>query len=217
MDKLLKIQLSQGQVGGHLRNPPRKLLTLSPRRSDRRGAIALEFALAAIPFLLTVFFTFALSLHLFKQETLDSALNIAVRQVQTGNAQNLANGNVFVNNYLCPALSGGMISCSNLYVKVQSLTFSSGQDYYNVTTGGLPVSNGTLDLTGYGSSNFCNSAPSQTILVTAIYIGPSILGNLLPGIFSVTYNGAQVDALMSQVAAVTENFPPTSGSGAPSC
>jgi len=200
----------------------RRLLALPrrprTRRSDTRGVVAVEFAFAAGPFLVTTFFTIALSLHLFEQEALDAALHLAVRQVQTGNAQNLTNGSAFVTNYVCPNVSA-VLNCSNISVNIQQLNFSSGQDYYNYTGTGLPVTGGTLNLSNYASSTFCNSAPNQFILVSAVYTSASILGSLLPHVFSVTYNGKQVDALLSQVAAVTENYPVQAGSGspAPSC
>lgn len=195
-------------------------MSLWRRSSDRRGVATLEFAFAAGPFLVATFFTIALSLHLFKQEALDTALHIAVRQIQTGNAQNVTNGSAFITNYLCPNLIG-VLACGSVSVNIQKITFSSGQDYYNFTTGGLPLSSGSLNMTSYASSKFCNSSPSQFILVTAIYTTPSILGSLLPNVFSVSYNGGQVDALMSQVGTVTENYsvqPPSGNSPpAPSC
>ncbi|MGD0429716.1 MAG: TadE/TadG family type IV pilus assembly protein [Acetobacteraceae bacterium] len=195
-------------------------MSLWRRSSDRRGVATLEFAFAAGPFLVATFFTIALSLHLFKQEALDTALHVAVRQIQTGNAQNVTNGSTFVTNYLCPNLIG-VIACGSVSVNIQKLTFSAGQDYYNFTTGGLPMSGGSLDMSSYASSKFCNSSPSQFILVTAVYTSPNILGSLLPNVFSVSYNGGQVDALMSQVAAVTENYsvqPPSGNTTpAPSC
>ena len=196
------------------------LMSFGRPSSGRRGVATLEFAFAAGPFLVATFFTIALSLHLFKQEALDTGLHMAVRQLQTGNAQNLSNGNAFVTNYLCPAVSS-LLACGNISVNIQQLTFSSGQDYYNYTTGGLPISGGSLSLTSFASNKYCNSSPNQFILVTAIYTTPSILATLLPNVFSVSYNGGQVDAMMSQVAAITENYPvqppPGSGTPAPSC
>jgi Flp pilus assembly protein TadG len=167
--------------------------------------VAIEFALAAPPFFIVLFFIVALSLHLFEQELLDLGLHVAVRQVQTGNAQNVVNGTAFINSYLCPA-TGGMLSCPNLYVQVQKATFLTGQDYYNLTSGTGLTSGGNLDLANFSSALFCNSGPSQFILVTAIYTGPTILGSLLPGVLSVSYGGSPVDAIMARVGAVTEDY-----------
>jgi Flp pilus assembly protein TadG len=218
------VKVEGGKLTRPSRNPGlnigglRSRLRLFLRQSfNTRAAVSIEFVFAAVPFLITTFFTIALSLHMFAQEALDSGLHIAVRQLQTGNAQNLTNGRTFITKYLCPNLN--IIPCGNVSVSIQQLTFSSGQDYYNATSGGIPISGGTLNLTNYTSNKFCNSAPSQFILVTAIYTTPSILASLLPNVLSVSYNGGQVDVIMSQVAAVTENYTvqPPSGSPAPAC
>lgn len=149
-------------------------------------------------------FIFTLGLHFFYQELLDSALHTAVRQIQTGKAS-VPNGNTFVSSYLYPA-SGKMLACANLSINVQKITFTSPQDFYNYTTGTLPSSNGALSLTGFGSAGFFSAGANEFILVTAIYLAPSFIGAFLPNVFSVTYNGSQVDAIMSQVATYTENF-----------
>jgi Flp pilus assembly protein TadG len=191
--------------------------------ADARGATAVEFGLVVGPFLLILFFILAVSFDLFQQEALDSALHIAVRQLQTGNAQNVPNGQAFVQNYICPNTQG-LLNCNNIYVSVQTLanattglgttTTTSGAtsitDYYNFTTGTLPITGGQLNLTGsFASNNFCNSTASSYLLVTAIYYSPSIVPGLLKGDFSVQYNGQSVNAIMSQVAAISESYAPT--------
>ena len=90
--------------------------------------MALEFALVVLPFLIIVLFIFALGSHLFYQELLDTGLFNAVRQIQTGNAQNIANGNAFITGYLCPAM-GNLVNCGGLSVSVTKVAFSSGQDF----------------------------------------------------------------------------------------
>ena len=181
-------------------------------RSDRRGVAAVEFALVSVPFFLTALFVFEIARDLFHQEALDAGLHLAVRQVQTGNAQNVTNGAAFITSYLCPNVNG-LLNCSSLYVKVQNIAMSSNTslanttDYYNSTTGALPMTGGALDLSSFGSTKFCNSGPVEYILVTAIYTEPSILNNLLPNVLSVSSGGSYVHATMSQVATITENYP----------
>lgn len=46
------------------------------------------------------------------------------------------------------------------------------------------------------------------VLISAIYVGPSFVGGLLPNVLSVYYNGTLVDATLSTVGIITENFPP---------
>jgi hypothetical protein len=186
-------------------------------RGDRRGVAALEFALMAIPFFTMLLFLFAIGFNLFWQEALNNGLHAAVRQLQTGQAQNLADGNAFVNNYLCPD-SGGLLNCGGLYVRVQVVNFGAGQDYGNYVDTSLGTSGAPLDLSAFAPANYCNAGPSRFLLVTAVYVMPSIVGNLLPGFLSTTYNGAPVSAIMAEVAAYTENFNQTgTPSGAPGC
>jgi hypothetical protein len=177
----------------------------------QRGVAAVEFALVAAPFFLVLFFVIELALALFHQEALDSALHLAVRQVQTGNAQNVANGSAFIANYLCPA-AGRLLDCNSLFVKVEKVTFASGQDFFNATTGSAPQNGRVLDLSSFGSTSFCNASPSEFLLITAVYLSPSVIGALLPNVFSAQYNGGTVHATMSQVATYSEAYTPAAAS-----
>ncbi len=168
--------------------------------ADARAAAALEFAIVVMPFILALMFVFELSYDLFVQEALDSGLHQAARQIQTGSAQNVANGAAFITKYLCPAVAG-LLSCSGLYINVQKLSLTYPQDYWNVTTGKLPLSGGA-----FSSASFCNSGPSELLLVQAIYVSPTFVGGLLPNVMSWSYGGSIVHAALSQVAAVTENY-----------
>ncbi len=182
-------------------------------RRNRSGAVAVEFAIVAVPFFLWLLFIFELCFDLFTQVALDNALHDAVRQIQTGNAQFLANGQAFINGYLCPALNGRLI-CSNLYVNVSGPVFGTGQDYYNFTTGAVPTNGNTLDLSNYsGAASFCNAQPTQFMLVSAIYVGPTFLGGLLPGLMSLQYNGTTVHATLSTTGIVLEPYSPGTYTG----
>ncbi len=108
------------------------------------------------------------------------------------------------------------------------------KDLYDATDGKLPASNGVLLLglysngagygTGAGGPTFCEvsgEAGSKTspgycvaggsgagapvmIILSAVYISPSFVGNLLPGAMS--YNGSTVQAVFSSAALITEGF-----------
>ena len=192
------------------------------RRRDRRGVVALEFAILAIPFFMWLLFIMELSYDMYTQSALDDALHAAVRMIQTGNAQYVANGSAFVTSFLCPA-AGGRLECSRMYVLVRPANFGTNQDYYNLTTGTLPVSGNTLVLSNYasasssGSGSFCNASPQQFLLVSAIYVGPSFLGALLPGLLSVQYNGQRVHASLATTGIVTEPYTASAytGTGTP--
>ena len=191
---------------------------LHRRRLNRRGTAAVEFALVGLPFCIIVFLIFAISLHLYYQELLDTGLHLAIRQVQTGNAQNVVNGDAFVGSYLCPAM-GNLVACTDVHVRVEKVSFAKGQDYFNVTTGKLPLNGKALDLSSFGNGSFCNAGSSQFLLLTAVYVAPTLVGGLLPNVFSVSYGGSQVDAIMAQAATYTEDYvaQPGAGRGAPPC
>ena len=173
--------------------------------ADTCGVVAIEFAILALPCIFLILFVFEISFDLFQQEVMDSALHLAARQLQTGNAQNVKDGSAFITNYLCPGMAG-LLSCNGLNVKVQKINPASNQDYYNFTTGGLPVNSGVLDLSSYGNASFCNSGPSQFLVISAIYIAPTIVGSLLPGMLSVLYNGSTVHATLSTVGVFSEGY-----------
>lgn len=202
-------------------------------RRHRGGAVALEFAILAIPFFLWILFIFEMSYDLFTQEALDYTLNAAVRQIQTGNAVSQTSGSAFIQNDLCAAAKG-LLECNQMWVQVQALP--AGTDYSNpsVTTGAVP-GNGNLDLSDYtnlagantGGTNpnapipYCIAGASQAILVSAIYIGPSFISGLLPGVLSTSFGFNTVHATLSTAGFVTEPFqeipnnPPNPGSGTP--
>lgn len=175
--------------------------------SDVRSVVAVEFAILAIPLFMFMLFIFEISYDLFTQEALDAGLHAAVRQIQTGNAQNVRDGSQFIQNYLCPDLRG-LLECGNhVFIRVDKLTFAAGEDYYKYTNGVIPVNGNTLDTTGYLSANFCNSGATQPLLVSAIYIGPTFIGGLLPYLLSVNYGGSLVHATLSTAAIVSEAYP----------
>ena len=176
-------------------------------RTGRAGTAAVEFALIAVPFLAVLLMVFELSYDLFTQAVLDGALQRASRQVQTGNAQNLT-GSSFISGVMCPAL-GGLLSCASIHVSILRISPGAGQDYYDFTTGTPPMSNGQLDLAAYSGGSFCNSGPSQMLLVSAIYVGPSFIGGLLPTGFGVPYQGGTVHATLATVGIVSESYSPS--------
>ncbi len=114
-------------------------------------------------------------------------------------------------DYLCPDLDG-LLSCGNVYVKIQRLAPTSKQDDYDYTTGLPPMRAGAFDLSSYGSGSFCNSGPPQLLLVSAIYIGPTILGDLMPNGSTVNYNGQAVHVTLSTVGLVSESYSPAAAS-----
>ena len=182
--------------------------------------MALEFAIASTVFMSLLLFVFEISYDQYCQEALDSGLNNAARTIGTGNAQNLQSVGQFVSNVLCPNL-GGLLNCStNVFVKIQNISFSGSDDFYKATTGQAPGTAATLDLSSYGTGSFCNASPNQYYLLSAVYVGPSFVGMLLHGLFTQSFNGRLVHASASNVAFASEYYavmgaPATAGTTPP--
>jgi len=184
----------------------------------RRGAVALEFAILAIPFFTWLMFIFELSYDLFEQE----ALRTAVRQIQTGNADdltainNLGAGQIFVQQYLCPA-AHGLLECNNgqMSVSVQQIVPSATQPDFSFYPTAIPIKDGAVvpfnDSSAGGA--YCNAQPKTLVLVQALYLGPSFLGGLLPGILSARYGSSIVHPTLSTAGFVVEPYP--SGNSTP--
>lgn len=180
---------------------------------DSRAVVALEFAILSIPFFTFVLFLMELSYDLFTQEALDFGLHRATKLLARGNAQNVKDGPTFISQYLCPQL-GGLLECqTHLYINVQKFPATGAIDYYDITTGALPVSGHVLNLAAYQSnSSFCNVAPDQFVLISVIYLGPTFVGFLLPNVLSVLFNGQPVHATLSTTGLATERFSATPAS-----
>jgi len=199
----------------------------SRRARGRRAAVALEFAIVALPFFTWLLFLFELSYDLFTQEALDYALQGAVRQIQTGSATSITSGKAFITQALCPAAKG-LLECNNMWLRVTAVStitqIPGGAtvvgDYTPPTTSGaVPINASALDLsqytnlananTGSGAPNpYCIASPNQAILVSVVYVGPSFIGGLLPGVLSTSFAGNTVHPTLSTAGFVTEAFAP---------
>lgn len=177
--------------------------------AGRRGVAAMEFAIITIPFLAFVFFVIEVGYDLFTQEALDAGLNQAVKQLSRGNAQNVRDATSFVSSYLCPDLRGLLQCDTHIYIKIQKFPATGATDYFDITTGKVPISGNALDLSSYqATGSFCNVAPDQFVLISVLYVGPTFLGYLFPNIFSANLNGVQVHATQSTSGLATERFSP---------
>jgi Flp pilus assembly protein TadG len=99
-----------------VRRPGRSLLR------DEKGAVAIEFAILALPFFTIVFAILETSIVFLAGQVLDSAVQDATRKVRTGEAQtyNLAQFRTEVCNGLF-----NMFDCSKLKISVKTIsTFS---------------------------------------------------------------------------------------------
>jgi Flp pilus assembly protein TadG len=201
--------------------------------ASRRSNVTVEFAIVGPVFLFLLLFVFEIAYDNFLQEVLDSATAFSARQMQIGLSQNSTSGADFLNKYLCPN-GFGLLNCNGVFVRVEVLNSSQSStcaDVYNATTGNLPVSGNastgyTLQLGSFAgtqgagagtstspstcdttsSQGYCNPGPSEFVLLTTIYVGPSFMNGLIPTSRLYTYNGSPVRAQMSGSAFETDNF-----------
>lgn len=189
---------------------------------DRRGVAILEFAMLSIPFFMLVLGLCEVSFDLFLQEATDLALQAGARQMEIGAATASTSESNFVQNYVCNTTAGRLLICSNFHIKVQLLTSTQDFSSPTVSTGTLPLTGKNLNLTAYdgsaGASVFCTAPPGTLILISAIYVGPTFMSGMLPGLFNEYYNGTPVHAVLSQVGVASEQFPASTKTGtAPQC
>jgi len=156
---------------------------LLPVRLARRfvrqqgGAVAVEFALVAIPFIALIFAIMETALVFFAGQTLETAVQDAARLIMTGQAQTAGwSKDDFKTQGVCPRLVGGLFDCVNgVYVDVQ--TYADFNSYNNANTS--PLTNGTFD---QSKLNYFPGTPGSIEVVTFYYQWPiyvSLLGNNL--------------------------------------
>jgi Flp pilus assembly protein TadG len=166
--------------------------------SDRRGVVALEFAIAALPLFLLVVGILEMSYDLFTQAVLNYAVNEAARTVQVGSTHGTSGETsaTFAASAVCPALSG-LLDCGQLIVGVAPVP--AGYNYF--TTPAIITVTKSASATG----NICTGQAGQLMLLQAWYIGPSFVGALIPA-FTSLYNGALVHITTATAGFLNEDF-----------
>ena len=163
---------------------------------DRRGSSVLEFAIVSLPFLVMILGFAEICCDLFIQSALDSAIAQAARGIQVGtlNASGKTATN-FTTASICPYI--GILSCTNLIVGVEPIP--AGSDFYS--------SPNVLTFTASSSKTgqVCTGTGGQLMVLKAWYLGPSIIGMLIPG-FSQNYNGVTTHITTSSTGFVNEYF-----------
>ena len=154
---------------------------LSPLRSDRRAAAAVEFALVCLPFVLFLLAVMGAGLHFYLQQALDYATQSAARQVQLGHVPASYTASDFVDKVFCPVF-GAFQVCSNLFVDVRPVT-----DYQQLTSPGVPDAPDSVATTGFA---FCPGQPGQLMYVHIVYLAPLIGGALLGDSSAIIANAA---------------------------
>jgi Flp pilus assembly protein TadG len=153
-----------GQVGWRRRF--RGLLRKAIR--SERGTTAIEFGILALPFFALIVAILETGLVLLAQEVLQTATSRAARLIMTGQAQDASYTSAQFKQAVCNQASV-MLSCSGIYVNVQ--TFSS----FSSVTRLNPLQNGVFNpaLVSYDAGG-----PGDIVLVQVFYQWPLVLGPL---------------------------------------
>ena len=204
-------------------------------RRDRRGVTLVEMAIIMPIFLVFLFMLFEVAFDQLMQGELESALHYTAYQMQVGNTENTTfgpNSQTFVDQEFCPNAIAHLLVCGSLYVRVQRFDPNACTDFYPAMAGTAPVSGNMLELGDYSGDQpipitnnaavgptscelnsitgpqgigFCNPLPNEYIIVTAVYVSPSIIAGLLPG-QAYSYNGSLVHPAFATTAFYTEAY-----------
>lgn len=161
---------------------------------DRRGAVAMEFAIVSIPFFLLLFAILEMALMFFVGQVLDTATVSASRLIRTGEAKAQSLLQSQFKQKICDGMIN-LVDCdTRLYVDVQS--YSSFGAY-------APTS--PLDKDGnITSTKYTNGNKSEIVVVRTFYAWP-VMFNLLTRSTTRLASGDQL--LGAVVAFQTEPFP----------
>jgi Flp pilus assembly protein TadG len=139
------------------------------RRED--GAVAVEFAIIATPFIALTLATVQTALAFFAGQVLESAVADSSRQILTGSAQNAGLDQSGFATLVCGKIQS-LFNCANLMIDVQTATtFSSA----NTSMPSL-----TFDGSGNVSNNFSYNPgnPGDIVVMRVMYQWPVFLGPL---------------------------------------
>lgn len=169
--------------------PPRARLL-----SDRRGAVAVEFAIVSIPFFLLLFAILEMALMFFVGQVLDTATVSASRLIRTGEAKALPLDQYKFKIKVCEGMVN-LVDCeTRLHVDVQSYS-----------TFGAYAPTSPLDEDGnITTTRYTNGNKNEIIVVRSFYAWP-VMFDMLARSTTRLANGDQL--LGAVVAFQTEPFP----------
>ena len=140
-------------------------------RRNRRGSVAVEFALVAPVFFALLFAIIETAIMFFASQVLETITQESARQILTGQTQTAALTQAqFKSNVVCPQIPA-LFTCNNIYVDVES--YPSGQ-FSSVTI------NSQID----GSKNFINNMKycpgngGEIVVVRLFYQWPLLVTGL---------------------------------------
>jgi Flp pilus assembly protein TadG len=181
----------------------RRVLTIFARADQ--GVAAVEFAMIGIPFIALMLAIFQTAVVLFAAQALESATEIAARQIMTGQAQSANLSASQFSNLVCPTTSGGsptnttlpkLIDCSKLVIDVRTASNFSSTDTSKTI------------FTTPSQAQFSPGGPNTINVVRVMYQLPpylTILGGGAHNIFGIS-GGATTNVIMGTAVFQTEPY-----------
>jgi Flp pilus assembly protein TadG len=143
---------------------------------DEDGAVAIEFAVLALPFFALIFAILETSLVFFAGQILDSAVQDASRKVRTGQAQTF--DLAAFRGEICKGLYG-LFDCTKLRIKVSAVSDYQSATVTNPIKPGCQSTGDPTECDWALAESFVAGAKNSIMLVQAYYKWPVMLN--LPG------------------------------------
>ena len=185
---------------------------------NRKGVTAIEFGLISAPLLGLIFAIMQSSLAFFMQQGLRAALDVAARQVLTGEAASntaIVDGPSFRNQLICgKGVLPSFVTCANIVIDIRAASSFTSLGASNVNSSFMP-----------SGAQYTAGQPCEIMIVRAAYPMPSFLPlitwgggyNLVTNLTGLTtYNGQLVKMLSAASVFRNEPYVPPNG-GASSC
>ncbi|MGL4495415.1 MAG: TadE/TadG family type IV pilus assembly protein [Beijerinckiaceae bacterium] len=129
---------------------------------DDSGAVAVEFAVVAVPFFFLLFAILEISLIAFDQQSFDYAVQEGARAVFTGQAKNSNLSEAKFKEQICKRAATGLMNCNNtlkLDIKAYGDLAEMGKKPSGV------VVNGVIDTSGFG---YNLGSPGDVVIIRAV-------------------------------------------------
>lgn len=171
--------------------------------ADTGGAVAVEFALVAVPFLLTLLGIVQTGYAFFLTSALDSAASASARAVTTGAISTAGlTAAQFRDQVVCPKLPS-FFTCSNVFVMLSVVQEGqSPSGYYAYVNS---AKNGLIQPPLDASSRFCPGAGGQYVVLQIQYPTSYLVG-LLASAAPTTFNGSPAYILMASTTFRSEPY-----------
>lgn len=173
------------------------------------GAVSLEFAFAAVPFMLLLLGTLEISYDMLMQSILNYSTAVAARMIWTGKVQANEPSASFINTSLCPVI-GSLLDCNLLTVRTTPIRPAPTMFDVYMKANSLPnyVSGGAFNVAGW---SVCSGNDGDEILFEAVYAAPTFIGGFIT-VFAAKYSGSLAHPIYSSYGFVNSNgYPATAG------